>query len=228
MVAARREAFLVHVDEAWDETAHLRGVRLRAPQALSDRYQRPGQFLEVEGGRMRSFFALAAAPGGPTLEILVRRGSQVADLVAALQPGVGAELRVLDILGRGFPLEEQEGRDLILVAAGSGIAPLRATVQLVLRHRERFGQVVLYYGQRQAAEFAYAREFPLWNQGGISVIPVASSRGLYVQDHLARSPPPFIGAQTAAFLCGMRGMMDAATQVLIRHGVPEDRIFENH
>lgn len=226
--AAGQDAHLLPIVEAWDETAQLRGVRLGAPPSLRARYHSPGQYLEVQDGSTRSYFALAAAPGDGALEILVRRGSPLADAVAALTAADGA-LRVRDVLGRGFPLREQEGRDLVLVAAGSGIAPLRAVLQQVLRRRERYGQVALYYGQRQREDLAYAAEFPRWREAGVQVLPVLSGeRQGYVQDRLAAEPPPFLGEGTAAFLCGMREMMDAAAAALAGRGVPREQIFENH
>ncbi len=64
--------------------------------------------------------------------------------------------------GRGWPLEAMEGQDLVMVAGGIGLAPLRPVVYWTLRHRERFGRVVLLYGCRTPEDRVFAQELESW------------------------------------------------------------------
>jgi NAD(P)H-flavin reductase len=182
-----------------------------------------------------AFFALSSAPDpGGTAELLVKRGGRVADaLIAAAAPGRAVELS--RPFGSGFPIEEAEGRDVLLFAAGSAIGPIRALVQHVMTHRNRFGRVTLFYGQRHGAEFAYRAEHLDWERRGIRVVLCPSGeddawQGLRgrVQE-VARSlafggSPP---GEAVAFASGMTAMVDDVRRTLGAAGVPPERVHAN-
>ena len=123
--------------------------------------------MEARATSGEAFFALATAPDpGATAELLVKRGGKVSDaLVAAAVPGGTVELT--RPFGAGFDVQDAEGRDVLLFAAGSAIAQIRALIQHVITHRNRFGRVTLFYGQRHGAEFAYRAEHLDWERRGI-------------------------------------------------------------
>ncbi len=79
-----------------------------------------------------------------------------------------AELRAGDTLGvRGpfgshWPVGQAEGKDLVIVAGGIGLAPLRPAMYQALAHRERFGKVALLYGARTPAEMLYRSQLEQW------------------------------------------------------------------
>lgn len=144
-------------------------------------------------------------------------------------------LRTQGIRGAGFALAAQVGRDLLLVAAGSGIAPLRAVLQLLRRQRQRFGHVALYYGERTESDFAYRRELEALRAAGVAVELVLSrpptgwQGGVgYVQDQLRTLPPPWLGPETVALLCGQSGMISEVTALLTAHRVPPSQILMNY
>jgi NAD(P)H-flavin reductase len=225
----------VPVLDAWDETAAFRGIRLALPPALARAHRRPGQVVKARTGAGEAFFALASAPDpGATAELLVKRGGAVADaLVAAAVPGRSVPLT--RPFGAGFPVEEAEGRDVLLFAAGSAIGPIRALLQHLMAHRNRFGRVTLFYGQRRGAEFAYRAEHLDWERRGIRVVLCPSAeddawRGVrgWVQD-VARSlafggVPP---GEAVAFVSGMTAMVDDVRLTLAAAGVPPGRVHAN-
>ncbi len=220
---------LVTVEKAWDETPALRALRLAAPPELARSHARAGQYLKVRSDGRDGIFALASAPGRP-LELLVKRGAPAADALAGL--GAGAALEVSDVLGPGFPVEEAAGRDLLLFAAGSGITPIRAVVQRVLDGRARFGRVMLFYGQRQPGDFAYAGERAAWAAAEVELVPVVSggaaewagARG-HVQEALLAARPSV--ERASAFLCGMKAMVAGVTAALGSLGLARERIHLN-
>lgn len=197
------------------------------------------------------------------LELLVRRGPGLAGVLAALQPAEETHalppeppheppprlaghqsardvprllpLRTPGVRGAGFALTELEGRDLLLVAAGSGIAPLRAVLQFLRWQRPRFGQVALYYGERTESDIAYRRELEALRDAAVTVElvlsrPLAGWHGGigYVQTHLRAAPPPWLGPSTVALLCGQSGMVSEVTALLIQHHVPASQILMNY
>lgn len=144
-------------------------------------------------------------------------------------------LQTPGVRGRGFALSKLAGRDLLLVAAGSGIAPLRAVLQLLRSSRSQFGQVALYYGERTESDLAYRRELTALRDAAVTVELVLSrppadwsgGRG-YVQTELARQPPPWLGPGTVALLCGQSAMISEVTALLRQHHVPPSQILMNY
>ncbi len=222
--------------DAWDETPAFRGMRLLLPAALAREHVRPGQLVKVRAERVgEGFYALASAPDpGSTAELLVKRGGRVADAIAAgARPG--GTLAITRPFGNGFPIADAEGRDLLLFAAGSGIAPIRALVQHVLVHRNRFGRVTLFYGQRRGAEFAYRSEHLDWERRGVRVVLCPSGeddawqglRGRVQQVARSLAFGGFPPADTVAFVAGMTAMVDDVRATLAGAGIPPGRVHAN-
>ncbi len=225
----------VPVVAAWDETAAFRGVRVTLPPALAGAHERPGQVVKAHTASGEAFFALATAPDpGGAAELLLKRGGKVADaLVAAAVPGRTIELT--RPFGAGFPLDEAEGRDVLLFAAGSAIAPIRALVQHLMLHRNRFGRVTLFYGQRHGAEFAYRAEQLDWERRGVRVVLCPSAeddawQGLRGRVQEVARSLAFGGAtpgEAVAFVSGMTAMVEDVRRTLASAGVPPERVHAN-
>jgi NAD(P)H-flavin reductase len=206
----------------------LRGLAFDAGE-LEARHTRPGQYVKI----VDKPYALASEPGAAEMELLFKNENERTDAMAALVPG--DEIVVAAPQGRGFPIEEHEGRDVILCAAGSGIAPLRAVVRTILPRRPRYGAVTLFYGQRHDTHFAYVGEHDAWRAAGVDVVLVVSdasaqARGAYergrVQDVVAAHAPRTENA--VAYLAGMKGMIAAMHAALAALKLPEARIFLNY
>ncbi len=225
----------VPVLEAWDETPAFRGVRLALPPALARAHERPGQVVEARTAEGEAFFALASAPDPAAVaELLVKRGGRVADAIVA-EAAPGRTLELTRPFGHGFPVEEAEGRDVLLFAAGSAIGPIRALLQHLMTHRNRFGRVTLFYGQRRGAEFAYRAEHLDWERRGIRLVLCPSAEDDAWQgvrgrvQRVARSlafggAPP---GEAVVFVSGMTAMVEDVRRTLAAAGVPTDRVHAN-
>ena len=144
---------------------------------------------------------------------------------------VGDALGVRGPYGTGWPLAEAVGRDLVIVAGGIGLAPLRSVVYSVLARRKDFGQVVLLLGARTPRDIPFRAELRRWS----------ARRDLHVQtsvDHVVgpwrghvgvvtRLIPnaPFDPANTIALMCGPEVMMRFTALELQKRGLTTDRIF---
>jgi len=225
----------VPVADAWDETAALRAIRLQLPPALADAHLLPGQVVKVKAGPGDGFFALSSAPdAGGRAELLVKRGGAVADAaIAAAAPG--ADLQLTAPFGRGFPLERALGHDVLLFAAGSGIAPIRALLQALLRRRDEVDRIVLFYGQRRGADFAYRGEHLAWERRGVRVVLCPSAdddawEGVRGRVAAVARTLDFGGArlgQAATFVSGMSAMVADVREALAQAGAPPDRVHLN-
>ncbi len=224
----------VPVLAAWDETPALRGIRVTLG-ALAGRHVAPGQVVKVRAPSGDAYFALANAPAPDgTAELLLKRGGRIADeIVAAAHPG--ARVDVSAPFGKGFPVAQAEGRDILLFAAGSGIAPVRALVQHVIGHRARFGRTTLFYGQRRGGDFAYRGEQLDWERHGVRVVLCPSEadeawagvRGRVQEVARALALGGSDPAGTEAFVCGMTAMVDDVKGTLAEAGVPPERVHLN-
>ena len=223
------------VVDAWDETPALRALRLELPAPLAARHERPGQVVKLHTPVGEAYFALASAPSSEgRVDLLVKRGGKVADAAVALA-GPGAPLELTAPFGKGFPVEEARGRDVLLFAAGSGIAPIRSLIQHLAADREAFGRVTLFYGQRRGADFAYLREHLAWERRGVRVVLCPSAedsawRGVRGRVQEVASAVAFGGAAPAdavAFACGMTAMVEDVRATLARAGIPPQRVHAN-
>jgi ferredoxin-NADP reductase len=226
----------VTVDDAWDETAALRAIRLDLGP-LGAQHTRPGQVIKLaspSGTTGEAMFALANAPRPDhRAELLVKRSHGLADeLIAAARPG--ARLQATAPFGAGFAVEEARGRDVIMFGAGSGITPLRALLQWLFARRDH-GRLALYYGQRNERDFAYTREHADWQTRGAHLVLCVSqpspawqgARG-YVQTVARELRLHEIAVDNAvAFLCGMKSMIDGVRDELLAFGLPPERTFLN-
>jgi NAD(P)H-flavin reductase len=126
---------------------------------LNERWtHRPGQFVELSIiGTGEAPISICSSPSRRGfIELCVRRVGRVTDALYRLSMNDLVGIR--GPYGNGFPVEEMEGHDLLIVAGGLGMAPLRSLLWYALDHRERFGTVTLMCGARTPAEMLFRDE----------------------------------------------------------------------
>lgn len=206
------------VRRVWAETAHLTGVVLEVAAEVAARYQRPGQVVKVYGDKP-TYLALAGNPNeARALELLL--GPAARD---ALSPAAGAVWRLDPPFGPGFALQSAAGRDVLLFAVGSALAPMRPLVEALLGDRPRYGRIILYAGAHTAADLPYREDLTAWSEAGVEIHESHSHP--WVQD-VFRSAPPALH-DPAAFVCGMPEMVQGVTEALLEAGVAAERIGKN-
>ena len=143
----------------------------------------------------------------------------------------GAVLGVRGPFGSAWPVATAVGQDVVLVAGGLGLAPLRPVLYHVLAHREQYGQVVLLYGTRTPEDLLYRRQLEHWRARFDLEVLVTVDRATstwrgsvgVVTKLIARAP--FDPPETVAMLCGPEVMMRFTMMALRQRGVAEDHIF---
>jgi sulfhydrogenase subunit gamma (sulfur reductase) len=200
--------------------------------ALAGTHQRPGQYVHLRlPGHDQGLFAIASPPGASgTWDLLVKAGSALPNALIHLP--LGTLVEVSKPTGRGFPLDQAQGNDLLLFATGSGISPIRSVIESIRHDRSTYGKVTLYFGARTPGAFAYVKDFETWERAGIRVVPTVSQPGVsgwqgltgYVQAHLADDP---LVPGTIAFVCGQREMVEGVVQALKARGLAPGAIHQN-
>ncbi|MDX1598595.1 MAG: FAD/NAD(P)-binding protein [Marinobacter sp.] len=164
-----------------------------------------------------------------TLIHTVRAVGPVSNRLAALKPMDTVGLR--GPFGVGWPMTAGEGADLLIVAGGLGLAPLRPAIYHVLRHRERYGRVILLYGTRSPDDILYAGLLEEWNKRPDVEVHITV-------DHASGDWPGKIGVvpslvptldfdpeDTVAMVCGPEIMMRFTVNALRDAGVEDESIY---
>jgi len=179
-----------------------------------------------------AYFAFASSPEDSELEILVKL--TVGASVALFDMKQRDVVDLLGIAGNGFDLNAQAGRDLVFVAMGTGVAPLRSALRCVMNRRERFGRLVVLYGARTPDEFCYKDEVDDWEMAGVELRRVVSrpdghdwsGRTGYVQSLLDHVLPDL--QSPVALVCGSREMISQTKDRLQQMGFAAEDILTNY
>jgi ferredoxin-NADP reductase len=229
-------------------------LELSVPAETHTSYTIPGQYVQVkpvgtdDESIQPAFLAICSGPPTSTAKedaasltttfrFLVKRTGNNEWLTAAT---VGAALQVSQVLGNGYAIVDNiDGlkydfptQNLVLFAAGSGIAPIAAAIDSgMLQTSNRSCR--LYYGERTSADLCFVDQFIQWENQGIEVVPVLSQpeddwngRCGYVQTALSEDGIP-IPRNTGALLCGMKGMTESVKDLLLSAGVFDGRVLFN-
>lgn len=187
--------------------------------------------LRVDGEEP-AYFAFSSAPADPYLEILVKR--TVGASVALFDMQKGQRVDLLSVVGHGFDLDSQKGRDLVFVGMGTGVAPLRSALRHVLQRKDEFGQLVVLYGARTPDDFCYRDETQSWEDSGVELRQVISRPDGhdwsgptgYVQTLLDHVLPDL--SSPVALVCGSREMIEQTRDRLGQMGFAPEAILTNY
>jgi sulfhydrogenase subunit gamma (sulfur reductase) len=193
----------------------------------------PGQVavLAVDG-EAPAYFAFASAPEDAELEVLVKQSVGASNLIFDMKPGERIEL--MEVAGHGFVLDEHKGKDLVFVAMGTGVAPLRSALRHVLKRKKDFGKLVVLYGARTPDDFCYRDETDSWKDAGVELRQVVSKPDGhdwsgptgYVQSLLDHVRPEL--KLPIALICGSLEMMEQTRERLSKMGFKAEEILTNY
>jgi NAD(P)H-flavin reductase len=184
----------------------------------------PGQFVMVYA------FGIGEVPisvSGAPLVLTVRAVGPVTEAICASAPG--AVLGIRGPLGTSWPLAEAAGADLVVVAGGIGLAPLRLAFLRALEHSGAFGDLCLLYGARTPADLLYRAELDAWrDRASVDVTVDAADAGWRGKVGVVPKLIPAAGfdpATATAFVVGPEIMMRYTVAGLVERGVLPERIF---
>jgi len=189
-----------------------------------------GQFtmLGTFGGAEAPISVTSSPAAGPVEQTIRDMGGVTHDLTTAAP---GHMLTVRGPYGTGWDITDGVGGDLVFVAGGIGLAPLRSALLEALANRAAYRRVVLLYGARTPAEQVFRDDLARWAAGegdvALAVTVDRADRGWAGPVGLVTSLIPGAGfdpASTLALVCGPEVMMRFVAMALIDAGVPAGRI----
>ena len=213
------------------ETSDTFTLTLEAPSEAGGNQFEPGQFS------MLWVFGVGELPisisGDPAerdrLVYTVRSVGQATQTLVSRD--VGEAVGVRGPFGTGWPVKQAQGRDVLVIAGGIGLAPLRPVIYEVLHNRDKYGRLVILYGARSPRDLLYRKELAAWvrqretqllvtvDYGGLSWrgnVGVVTTLFKYVRLQPARS---------MAFACGPEVMMRFVARDLETHGLTRENIY---
>ncbi|HXY47326.1 MAG TPA: FAD/NAD(P)-binding protein [Thermoplasmata archaeon] len=191
---------------------------------------RPGQFNMVYVyGVGESAISISGGTSDGQLIHTVQSLGKVSNALTRLTPG--DTLGVRGPYGRGWPIAEAKGRDLVIVAGGLGLPPLRPVLYEIFRNREAYGRIEIIDGARTPKNLVYYDEVQGWRRRSdlrIQVTVDAAGRDWYGDVGVVTTRIPdarFEPERTTAFICGPEIMLKLTAQALAARKVPADSIF---
>jgi NAD(P)H-flavin reductase len=218
------------VQRTWAETPDTTTLLLTGvDEAIAN--GAPGQFVMLTRPSLPAVPISVSRyhPGEGAIELSIRAAGPATATLSGLVPGATVGLR--GPLGRGWPLDAAEGRDVIVVAGGIGLSPLRPAIDALLADRERFGAVRLFHGARTPADRPHRDDLAAWSARTDVELGVTVDRagddwsgpvGVVTQ---LFDGARWDGREAVAFVCGPERMMQATVSTLQDLGLRARRIF---
>jgi len=217
----------VKITDITDLTQDVKLFRLEKPKGF---FYSPGQFV------MASAWGAGDVPISITstyeihkeIELCIRKVGQVTSALHALR--TFDHIGIRGPFGNRFPFEEATGKDVLFVAGGIGIAPLRSLINLVVKQKRRFGRIALIYGSRNPSEALFMEEIERWKQQGIDVTLTVDVTAEGWQHNIGLVTE-FINNQkiafksSYAFICGPHPMIKAVMRDLSFLGMSQEKII---
>lgn len=174
--------------------------------------------------------SVSGAPGrSDVLVHTIKSAGAVTQALCRSKPG--SIVGVRGPYGTPWPMDDISGSDLVLVAGGLGLAPIRPAVYQALTQRSAHGRCVLLVGARTPEDVIFREQLEAWQRRDDITVLVTVDRA--ATDWKGRvgvvpallSEAEMVPAQTVAFVCGPEVMMRFSVRELSRRGIPDDRIY---
>ncbi len=192
---------------------------------------RPGQFAQISLFGVGEFPAsLPSGPGEDETFFTIRRVGSCTSALFRLRPG--DKFAVRGPYGNGFPMEDYDGKNLVFVAGGIGLIPLRSCIVYALQHRDRYRRIQLFHGSKTPRELMYPDTLRAWEkQDGLECHLTVDRGGdgwtghVGVVGSLFHEPGVEVPVKdTVAFVCGPPIMFRFVIRDLLGMGFDERNI----
>lgn len=226
---------LMVIREIIQETPDTTTFRLQFKnQARAEDFSfKAGQFAEYSVfGEGECTFCIASSPTRPEyIECSFKQAGRVTTAMRRLN--VGDEIGLRGPYGNHFPVDDMRGKNVVFVAGGIGLAPVRCVIWNVLDQREHFGDITIIYGARSVRDLVYRRELDEWKRRPdvrtiVTVDPGGEDEQWdgevgFVPSIVERAAPS--GDNSVAIICGPPVMIKYTLPVMLALGFDESSII---
>lgn len=213
------------------ETVDTFTIELQPCGEINEFVFQPGQF------NMVYIYGVGEVPisisGDPANQHIITHTTRAVGTVTKAMDKMqrGDTLGIRGPYGTPWPVSNANGQDVVFIAGGIGLAPLRPALYEVIAHREQYGKVVLLYGTRTPSDVLFRQELENWRARFDLEIYVTVDRAMsgwrgnvgVVTNLIQRAP--FDPQNTIAFICGPEVMMRFTAIELHKRGVDNEQIY---
>jgi len=211
------------------KTVHWRLEKPEDQQAFLSTFK-PGQFCLVTiPGKGEFTLSLPPSPTEGKTFFTLRKVGVCSNAFQEYKPGDKFALR--GPFGNGFPMESYYGKNVVVVAGGIGLIPLRSTIVYILGNRDKFKNLQIFYGAKNPETLMYADDLKKWEKGGAEfylTVDGASpgyTGNIGVVGSLFKKPGVKVEVEnTVAFVCGPPIMFRFVIKDLLELGFEEKNI----
>jgi sulfhydrogenase subunit gamma (sulfur reductase) len=149
------------VSQAKQVTALEKFYEIKMPDG-QDLGHEPGQFVEVSVfGVGEAPISIASSPGKKgSFDLCIRQVGMLTNVLKNFE--VGDTIGIRGPFGKGYPVEKFLGKDILIIAGGIGLVPLRSLINYVLDNRSLFGRLIILYGAKNPKELLFEDEIADW------------------------------------------------------------------
>jgi NAD(P)H-flavin reductase len=226
---------LMVIKDIIDETPDIKTFKLQFKDpALQQNFKfKAGQFAEYSVfGEGECTFCIASSP--TRMEYLECSFKQAGKVTTAMRKmNVGDTIGLRGPYGNNFPVEEMKGKNIVFIAGGIGLAPVRCIIWNTLDLREQFKDITIIYGARTVADLVYKNELKEWqSMSGIKTVVTVDPGGEtadwkgeigFVPTIVEKAAPS--SEDTVAIICGPPIMIKFTFPVLNKLGFKEENII---
>lgn len=215
------------------ETEKLYQIQLIDPEERRRFIFKPGQFVMLElPGIGEAPFSISSSPvRRGDIELCIRAVGNLTNFLARVPPGT--KVGISGPFGTNFPVEQMYGNDLLLIAGGLGLIPLRAPIYDVLDNRSRYENIDIFYGARKSSELLFTYQYDVWRQFDINLNIIVEQadeewdgpKGLITEILEKRCADGKLKKNTYAIVCGPPIMFKFVCDMLIKADLPMQHIF---
>lgn len=227
--------YLMEIESITQETPDVKTFRLkfRNPDDAEKFTFKAGQFGEYSIlGEGESTFCIASSPTRKDyIECTFRKAGRVTTALSKAEEGDTIGFR--GPYGNTFPIEQWEGKNLLYIAGGIALPPMRCVIWNTLDLRDRYKDITILYGARSVADLVYKRELQEWEERpDVKLITTVDPGGEtpdwkgevgFVPTVLERAG--LSSENTIAILCGPPVMIKFTIPVLKKMGFEDSNIF---
>ncbi len=189
----------------------------------------PGNFFEVSIPGVGECPLVSCSYEPKYLDILMRNAGNVTSKIFELNKGDSIFIR--GPYGKGFPIEELKGYNLVFVAGGTGIAPITSFIEYVEKNRKDFGEIFIYFGFRNDEGILLKDKIKRWSKKfKVQICLDEKSKDVFckkgfVNEIMKKQRPNFDKNKTRALMCGPEPMMKAVSRALNGFGIKDNQIY---
>lgn len=189
----------------------------------------PGQFIQIGiPGKGEAPISISSYSEN-YLEVTIRKVGNVTNALFALEKG--DKVFVRGPYGKGYPMKELMGNNILFIGGGCGVAPLKGVIEYVEKHKKDYRDVFLFIGYRSPGDILFEKKHKEWEENfkvylSVDKLPSKtcySGNVGFITETLEKQN--ITNEDKVVFMCGPPMMMEKSLQILLKKGFHHDQIF---